>query len=79
MKVVDDPLCLNRNRPIRTPDDKKASDKEYGSIHRQQNKDSEIERVRQWRMMNPDKRKEQTKRYREKMKNQDRSDNQAAI
>jgi hypothetical protein len=79
MKVVDDPLCLNRNRPIRTPDDKKASDKEYGSIRRQRNKDSEAERVRQWRMMNPDKRKEQTKRYREKMKNQDRSDNQAAI
>lgn len=71
MKVVDDPLCLNRNRPIRTAEDKKASDREYGRIRREQMKEHELERVRLWRLNNPDKRKEQTQRYRDKKKAQD--------
>jgi hypothetical protein len=80
MKVVDDPLCLNRNRPIRTEKDKKDTDKEYGKIRRQRMPDEERERVRLWRLNNPDKWKEQTKRYREKKKaDQDFSASQAAI
>jgi hypothetical protein len=71
MKVVDNPLCLNRNRPLRTLEDKKDSDKEYGRIRREQNKDRERERIRQWRLSNPDKWREQTKRYREKKKSID--------
>jgi len=78
MKVVDDPFCLNRNRPIRTLEDKKETDKEYGHIRRQQRKDEERERVKQWRLNNPDKWREQTKRYRDKKKNQDLP-NHAAI
>jgi hypothetical protein len=71
MKVVGDPLCLNKNRPMITPEDKKATDKEYGRIRRQQMKEHERERVRLWRLNNPDKRKEQTQRYRDKKKAQD--------
>ena len=70
MKVVDDPFCLNQNRPIRNDEDKKASDKEYGRIRREQMKEDERERVRIWRLNNPDKRKEQTQRYRDKKKGQ---------
>jgi len=64
-------LCLNKNRPMITPEDKKATDKEYGRIRRQQMKEHERERVRLWRLNNPDKRKEQTQRYRDKKKAQD--------
>jgi hypothetical protein len=80
MKVVDDPLCLNQNRPIRSDDDKKASDKEYGRIRRERMPEEERERVRIWRLNNPDKRKEQTQRYRNKKKtDQDFSASHAAI
>ena len=79
MKVVDDPFCLNRNRPILTREDKKTHDKEYSHTRREQNKDDERDRVRQWRLKNPDKWKEQTKRYREKKKLQDFLANQTAI
>lgn len=64
-------LCLNRNRPVQTAEDKKASDREYGRIRREQMKEHELERVRLWRLNNPDKRKEQTQRYRDKKKAQD--------
>jgi hypothetical protein len=71
MKVVDNPLCLNRNRPLRTLEEKKATDREYGRIYREQNKDQHRERLNQWRLSNPDKWREQTKRYREKKKSID--------
>jgi len=70
---IGDPLCLNKCRPLQTADDKKASDREYGRVRRQQMKDEERERVKQWRLNNPDKRREQTKRYREKKRDYDLS------
>ena len=68
MKVVDDPMCLNRNRPIRTNEDKKESDKEYGRIYRERTKEHQRERIRKWRAENPEKWKAQTARYRAKAK-----------
>ena len=68
MKVVDDPLCLNRNRPIRTEADKKESDKYYGRIYRERSKEHQRERLRKWRAENPEKWKAQTARYRAKVK-----------
>lgn len=78
IKCMDDPMCLNKSRPQRTPEELKTRSREYGRTHRENNKDKDRERVSQWRLMNPDKWKEQTKRYREK-KNQGLSDNHAAI
>ena len=68
MKVVDDPMCLNRNRPIRTNEDKKESDKEYGRIYRERTKEHQRERIRKWRAENSEKWKAQTARYRAKAK-----------
>jgi hypothetical protein len=66
MKVMDDPLCLNKNRPIRTETDKKESDREYGLIYREKTKEQQKERLRKWRAENPEKWKAQTARYRAK-------------
>lgn len=66
LKYLGQELCLNRNRPVTTVNEKKQMDKEQGKIRRQENKDHERDRVKQWRLDNPDKVKEQTKRYREK-------------
>lgn len=70
-KFIDDPLCLNKIRPLQTLEEKKATDREYGRIYREQNKDQHRERLNQWRLSNPDKWREQTKRYREKKKSID--------
>jgi hypothetical protein len=66
LKYIGTDLCLNHNRPIITPDEKKQADKEYGKVRRQEKKDEEIRRVKQWRIANPEKYAEQCRRYREK-------------
>jgi len=66
LKHIGSQLCLNHNKPIITRDEKKASDAEYGKQRRKLNADSERERLYQWRLKNPEKYKEQTKRYRQK-------------
>lgn len=54
--------CLNVLRPVVTPEEKKESDKAYGK-ERRENKERERERLALWRKNNPEKRREQTKRY----------------
>ena len=79
-KWINDPRCVNKTRPLQTPEDKKALDREYGRVRRERMPEEERERVRIWRLNNPDKRKEQTQRYRNKKKpDQDFSANHAAI
>jgi hypothetical protein len=60
--------CLNHNRPIITREEKMERDKDYAKNRRSENKESEKERLQKWRLANPDKRKEQTKRERERKK-----------
>jgi hypothetical protein len=60
-------MCLNHNRPIRTPQEKKEDDKEYGKQRRTEKREAENERVRQWRLANPEKYAEQKKRSIEKI------------
>jgi Uri superfamily endonuclease len=61
---LNDPNCLNKTCVIVTPEQKREHDREYGKIRRESQKERERERVRIWRQNNPDKWKEQTKRYR---------------
>jgi len=60
--------CLNHNRPLITQEEKIQRVKDYSKIVRTQNKEREKERLQKWRLANPDKRKEQTKRERERKK-----------
>ena len=66
LKHIGSELCLNHNKPMITRDEKKASDVEYGRQRRKLNPEGERTRVSEWRLKNPDKYKEQTKRYRQK-------------
>lgn len=66
--VIADPNCLNKATPLRTPEDKKQRDSEYGKIWRQANQDREREKVKQWRLDNPEKYAEQCRRAKERVK-----------
>ena len=68
LKFLGDELCLNHNRPLQTLEEKLEQTKEYGKIHRQLNKERQREKLNEWRKNNPEKWKEQTKRYNEKKK-----------
>lgn len=66
MKHLDDELCLNHNRPIRTAEEKRQQDILYGKVRRSQMVAEERARVKQWRLDNPEKRKEQVRRSNER-------------
>jgi len=68
LNVINDEQCLNKSRPMRTSDEKKERDKEYGKVRRRDNREDEIQRVKQWRIDNPEKYTEQRRRYRENVK-----------
>lgn len=68
IKHLGNELCLNHNRPIRTKDEKKQQDIEYGKYRREKYADREYSRVKQWRLDNPEKWKEQSRRYRDRAK-----------
>jgi len=63
---LSDENCLNKFCVTVTPEQKKEHDKIYGAIRRSKNKESERERVKQWRIANPEKWREQTARYRQR-------------
>ena len=65
---INDEKCLNKSRVNVTSDERKARDIAYGKKRREANKESEKERVKQWRLLNPDKWSEQSRRYRERKK-----------
>jgi hypothetical protein len=56
------PLCLNHNRPIITPAEKKDHDAVYGKLRRATTAQADRERVAEWRRNNPEKRAEQVRR-----------------
>jgi hypothetical protein len=66
LKYIDDELCLNHNRPIRTPEEKKQQDIDYGKLRRATKGDAERARVKQWRLDNPEKYAEQCRRANER-------------
>lgn len=66
--AIADPNCLNKATPLRTPEEKKQRDREYGKIWRQANQDKDREKVKQWRLDNPDKYAEQCRRANERAK-----------
>jgi hypothetical protein len=68
LNVINDEQCLNKSRPMITSDEKKKRDREYGKVRRRDNKEDEIQRVKQWRIDNPEKYTEQRRRYRENVK-----------
>lgn len=55
-------LCLNRNMPCITADEKKQRDSEYGKQHRLEHKEKEKQRLKEWRKNNPEKYKLQCQR-----------------
>lgn len=63
--VISDPNCLNKATPLRTSEEKKQRDSEYGKLRRAIKRDDERARVKQWRLDNPEKRKEQVRRANE--------------
>ena len=77
MKHLNDANCLNNNRPIRTSEEKKEQDKEYGKQRRIEQKEKERERVRKWRLDNPEKYAEQKRRSIEKINEKRRQARQA--
>jgi hypothetical protein len=64
--VLTDPHCLNKATPLRTPEDKKQRDKEYGKLRRTTKGGDERARVKQWRLDNPEKYAEQCRRAKER-------------
>jgi NAD+--asparagine ADP-ribosyltransferase len=64
--VVTDPRCLNKATPLRTPEDKKERDKEYSKVYHQDHRDHNREKIRQWRLDNPEKYAEQCRRAKER-------------
>ncbi len=59
---IGSPLCLNHNRPIITPAEKKDHDAVYGKLRRATTAQADRERVAEWRRNNPEKRAEQVRR-----------------
>lgn len=68
LNVINDEQCLNKSRPIRTSDEKKERDREYGKVRRRDNREAELQRVRQWRLDNPEKYADQCRRANERVK-----------
>jgi hypothetical protein len=66
--VITDPNCLNKATPLRTPEEKRQRDKEYGKVRRILKGDEERTRVKQWRLDNPEKYAEQRRRANERAK-----------
>jgi len=64
--ALTDPNCLNKATPLRTPEDKKERDKEYGKVRREMKGDEERARVKKWRIDNPEKYAEQCRRANER-------------
>lgn len=60
--------CLNTIRSAITRIEKKESDAIYGKKRRQENHEHERKRLQEWRKNNPEKYKEQTRRYWERKK-----------
>lgn len=65
-KHLTDANCLNHNRPIRTTEEKKQHDAEYGKKRRAEQKERERNRVSEWRLNNPEKYAEQCRRANKK-------------
>lgn len=61
-KVAGDPNCLNSNRPLITPEERKQQVKETSAKWHEENKDHCKERLQEWRKNNPEKVKAQRKR-----------------
>ena len=55
VKHLNNELCLNRNRPCISREEKKEHDAEYGKKRRAEQKEKERQRVAEWRMDNPEK------------------------
>jgi hypothetical protein len=66
--LIDD-KCLNINRPVRTIEEKKEQDRQFGKKIRSERPDHERERVAEWRRKNPEKYRAQVERFLEKQKN----------
>ena len=54
-KHINHVLCLNCNRPVITPEEKKGKDREIAKHRREQHPDRERSRVAEWRLKNPEK------------------------
>ena len=65
---LSDSNCLNKATPLRTPEEKKQRDKEYGKVYLQEHLDHIREKTRQWRLDNPEKYAEQRRRANEREK-----------
>lgn len=63
---IDNEQCLNKARVNITEEERKVRDSFYGKKRREKYKDEEKQRVKTWRMLNPEKWKEQTLRYRQR-------------
>ena len=63
---IDNEHCLNKARVKITEEERKVRDSLYGKKRREKCKNEEKERVKTWRMLNPEKWKEQTLRYRQR-------------
>lgn len=66
IKHLSNESCLNCNRPLITPEEKKQCDAEYGKQRRTDHKERERQRVIEWRKKNPEKYAEQCRRAYEK-------------
>jgi len=66
--LIDD-KCLNINRPVRTIEEKKEQDRQFGKKIRSERPGHERERVAEWRRKNPEKYRAQVERFLEKQKN----------
>ena len=62
MKYITSILCLNHNRPLRTEEEKRQQDVDYGKKRRNEQPEREYNRVTEWRKNNPEKYKEQLNR-----------------
>ena len=62
MKYITSALCLNHNRPLRTEEEKRQQDADYGKERRNEQHEREYNRVAEWRRNNPEKYKEQLNR-----------------
>ncbi len=71
LKHIGSELCLNTNRPVITREEKKKMDAEYGKEIRKLDPESERNRVAEWRKKNPEKYREQARRYRERKRNKE--------
>jgi predicted GIY-YIG superfamily endonuclease len=66
LRHKDDENCLNTALPLTTEEEKKKRNHEYQRRLRQENPERERLRLQKWRLENPEKRKEQSRRERMK-------------